>query len=174
MILFRHVDPRRPFLWEAADQAEARWHGSGEGPVQYLSETPDGAWAEFLRHEEIVDREDFAGIERALWAVELPDQEAATPSLPIEIMMGGRDTYAACQQEARSLRAAGADRLAVPCAALKPGTPSGWRTDGGLVPAEDRDERTWVFFGLLPRSVGWAAAATGRPRPDLLDRVNHL
>ena len=69
MIAFRHCDRRWPFLWESAVQPQARWHGEGEGPVQYLADTPDGAWAEFLRHEEITDEADLAGVSRALWAV---------------------------------------------------------------------------------------------------------
>ena len=64
MILFRHADPRFPFLWETASQPAGRWHAPGEGPVHYLADTPDGAWAEFLRHEEIRDPEDLAGIRR--------------------------------------------------------------------------------------------------------------
>ena len=66
MIAFRHCDRRWPFLWESAVQPQARWHGDGEGPVQYLADTPDGAWAEFLRHEEITDEADLAGVSRAL------------------------------------------------------------------------------------------------------------
>ena len=72
MIVFRHTDRRFVFLWEGPDQPAARWHGDGEGPVQYVVDTPDGAWAEFLRHEEIVTSEDVATIRRALWAVEVP------------------------------------------------------------------------------------------------------
>ena len=53
MIVYRHADTRLPFLWESSGQPAARWHADDEGPVQYFSETPDGAWAEFLRHEEI-------------------------------------------------------------------------------------------------------------------------
>jgi hypothetical protein len=53
MIVFRHADPSLPFLWEDVGQPPARWHGDGDGPVQYFTDTPDGAWAEFLRHEEI-------------------------------------------------------------------------------------------------------------------------
>ena len=72
MILFRQCDRRFPFLWEAANQPAARWHADGEGPAQYLADTPSGAWAEFLRHEGITNEADLAGVERALWAVEVP------------------------------------------------------------------------------------------------------
>ncbi|MDX6257843.1 MAG: hypothetical protein QOJ11_4177 [Frankiales bacterium] len=77
---FRHGDPRFPFVWESARQPEGRWHGSAEGPVQYLADTPDGAWAEFLRHEEIRDPGDLAGIRRRLWAVEFDRAAETEPS----------------------------------------------------------------------------------------------
>jgi hypothetical protein len=142
--------------------------------VQYLADTPDGAWAEFLRHEEIVDPDDLAGIERSLWAVEVPDADHGVPVLPAKVMLGGRDTYPRCQREARRLRRSGADRLVAPCAALVPATPSGWRTDGGLVQGEPLDERTWALFGRFPQVVAWVAGDSSRPRPDLLERVNHF
>ena len=72
MIVFRHTDPRFPFLQEAAGQPAARWHAPGEGPVHYFADTADGAWAEFLRHEEITDPADLAGIARAIWSIDLP------------------------------------------------------------------------------------------------------
>ena len=82
MIVFRHADPRLPFLWEDARQPPGRWHGGGEGPAHYFSDTPDGAWAELLRHEEIRDPADLATLRRAIWAVEIPDEEqAAAPGL---------------------------------------------------------------------------------------------
>ena len=58
MIVFRQTDHRYPFLWESAEQPPGRWHGAGEGPAHYCADTPDGAWAEFLRHEEIGDAAD--------------------------------------------------------------------------------------------------------------------
>src|SRR5262245_40501368 len=57
MILFRQVDARFPFLWEDARQPAGRWHAAGDGPAHYFADTPDGAWAEFLRHEEITEVE---------------------------------------------------------------------------------------------------------------------
>ena len=47
VIGYRHCDPRYPFLWEDDAQPAARWHGPQEGPVNYLADTPDGAWASF-------------------------------------------------------------------------------------------------------------------------------
>jgi hypothetical protein len=171
VITFRHGDPRFPFLWESAAQPPARWHGVGEGPVQYLAETPDGAWAEFLRHEEITDPDDLAGVARAIWAIDVPRLPRVTPKLREDVARGGPASYAACQAEARRLRKFGARGLSAPSAALRAGSPSGFRTDAGLVPAEPQPERTFVLFGLRPALVGWSACASGRPRADLLERV---
>ena len=171
---YRHADPRLPFLVEAAAQPAARWHGDGEGPVQYLSDTPNGAWAEFLRHEEITEPEDVATIRRAIWAVDLPDEVYAEPHVPDHALTGGPGSYAACQEEARRIRATGTTGIMAVSAALLPGEARGWQVDGGLERAPDRDGRNLVLFGRRPDVVGWAAAAEGQPRVDLLDAVRQL
>ena len=174
MIVYRHADARLPFLWESSAQPAARWHDDDDGPVQYFSETPDGAWAEFLRHEEITEPSDLEGVRRAMWAAEVPDETLATPSLPADIVTAGPSSYPACRDEARRLRAGGATGLSAPSAALLAKTPSGWRVDRGLRPGPVRDERTIALFGPRPDVVGWAACAAGRPRADLLDRVHRF
>lgn len=174
MICYRHADPRLPFLVESAAQPPARWHDVGEGPVQYLSDTPEGAWAEFLRHEEITDAEELSTVRRAMWAVEVPDEGHPAPDLPPEALTEGPETYAACREEARKLRGRGAHGIVAPSAGLLPGAARGWRVDGGLAPGPDRDGQTIVLFGRRPDLVGWAAAAEGRPRDDLLPVVRHL
>jgi hypothetical protein len=119
MIVYRHADPRFPFLWENAEQPAARWHCPGEGPVQYFSDTPDGAWAEFLRHEGITDESELVNVRRALWAVEVPDNLAlVSPRLARPMLTGGIETYEPGQKEARRLRATGAKVLRAPSAAL--------------------------------------------------------
>src|SRR6187401_1706816 len=105
MIGYRHVDPRYPFLWESAAQPAGRWHGRGEGPVNYFADTPDGAWAEFLRHEEISDPADLIGVRRSIWMIDLgrvrssPDTMDGT-RLSKGVLTGGLDSYPACQREA--------------------------------------------------------------------------
>ena len=175
MIAFRHADPSVPFLWEDASQPPARWHAEGDGPAHYLAETPDAAWAEFLRHEEIRDAADLAGVERTIWAVEVPETESfARPRLPGDTLVGERDSYPACQAEAARLRAAGAHGLRAPSAALHAGSASGWRVSGGLVPGRARSEHTIVLFGRRSDLVGWVVADAGRPRADLLPRVRYF
>ena len=174
MIGYRHVDPRFAFLWESADQPPARWHGAGEGPVQYLSSTPDAAWAEFLRHEEITDAADLAGISRALWAIDVAQPPRTRPHLAAATLTGDEASYDACRAEARRLRGRGADGLIAPSAAVDPRTGSGFRTDGGLRRARRLAESVIVLFGRRRGLVGWAACADGRPRADLLPRVRHF
>jgi hypothetical protein len=174
MIGFRQCDPRFPFLWEGSSQPAGRWHAEGEGPAHYFADTPDGAWAEFLRHEEITDPADFATIRRAIWAVDLGDASLFDPDLSPAIVEGSTpgSAYELCQSAARAARAAGHQRLEVPSVALRPGGARGRGVaDGGEMPP--RDGRVFVLYGD-PRELklqGWPAAAAGNPSPDLLARV---
>jgi len=174
MILFRHADPRFPFLWEDAAQPAARWHGKGEGPVHYLADTPDGAWAEFLRHEEIREPEELEGVRRALWAVQVADLEDVEPDLAEGILLGDPETYEQCQKEAARLLSLGLSGFRASSAALLPGGARGWIVNGGLQEGPDRRGEVWVLFGRRPDLVGWRAADEGRPHPDLLLRVRHF
>lgn len=174
MIVYRHCDPRFPFLWETSNQPTARWHVEGEGPVHYLADTPDGAWAEFLRHEGITDPVDLGGIQRALWAIELRRPPKAMLSLPMNILTGGLDTYPPCQQAARRLRRQGVKGFRTPSAALKTGGAGGWVVDKGLRAGPSKDGVVYVLFGTQPRLVGWMATEAGRPPAHLLGRVRHL
>lgn len=174
MIVFRNVDRRHPFLWESAEQPAGRWHETGEGPAHYFAETPDAAWAEFLRHEGITDPADLDGVSRALWAIELPDPPTAAPDLSEGVLTGGPSSYTTCRREGRRLRAEGAAGLVAPSAAVTAAAGSGFRTDRGLRRGPRRGERVFVLFGPRPELVGWAACASGRPRPDLLVRIRHF
>jgi hypothetical protein len=175
MIVYRHTDARFPFLWESADQPAARWHGSGEGPVQYFADTPDGAWAEFLRYEGITKESELVNVRRALWAIQAPDDlPAEAPRLSPQALTGGIETYEGCREEARRLRAKGASVLRAPSAALLPGEARGWRVEGGLRPGAARDGIVFAVFGPRPDLVGWTATFAGRPRADLLPRVRQL
>jgi hypothetical protein len=174
MTLFRHADARYPFLWESERQPPGRWHGEGEGPVHYLADTPDGAWAELLRHEEIRDPRELATIRRALWAVEVPEERPARPRLPVGLLTGDADSYGRCRKEARRLRAAGARVLVATSAALQPRAARGWKVQGGMHPARARDGKVYVLFGPRPDLVGWAAVMDGHPPENLLPRVRHF
>jgi hypothetical protein len=176
-LAFRHGDRRYPFLWETATQPAGRWHGVGDGPAQYLADTPDGAWAEFLRHEGITDPTDLAGVTRRIWAVELPaDIDSATPvTLRAGVAEGGLDTYPACRRHAARLRAAGATALRARSAALLHGTAAGQRVRGALVEATPAgDGVVWVLFGPQPALRGWAVVDEGAPTERVLRSVRPL
>jgi hypothetical protein len=173
---FRHGDPRFPFFWESDRQPEGRWHGSGEGPVQYLADTPDGAWAEFLRHEEITEAADLAGVRRRLWAIEFDRAAETERAVPVArpIATGGLASYPACQDAARRLRGSGATCLRAPSAALQPGAARGQLTRNLLREAADRDGLVWVLIGPRPAARGWAAVDAGAPTQRLLELVAHF
>jgi hypothetical protein len=176
MIWFRHADPRYPFLWESSEQPPARWHGEGEGPAHYLSDTPEGAWAEYLRHEEITELEDLPGIRRSIWAVEVPDREvAAAAAVPVApTIIGGVSSYRRCRQIARKLRRQGETALRAAAAALVAGGGHGWRVDGGVEAGPDRTAMTLVLYGRRPDLVGWSAAHIAQPDPHILPMVRAL
>jgi hypothetical protein len=65
--------------------------------VQYFADTPTGAWAELLRHEEITDLADLAGISTRLWAVRIGDAEMYEPKLPLAALISAPDEYEVCR-----------------------------------------------------------------------------
>lgn len=173
MIVFRHADPRFPFLREDSAQPEGRWNTPGQ-LTHYFTDTADGAWAEFLRHEEISDPEDLATVRRALWAVEISDPPLQQPDLAPETLTGGRESWLDCQREADRLRNGGAPGLTAPSAALHSGGAHGWRVDRGLQPGPAKDGIVLVLFGRRPDFVGWQTTAAGHPGEELLARVRHF
>lgn len=173
MNLYRHTDPNTPFLWEGDDQPAARWHAAGDGPVQYFATTADGAWAEFLRHEEIHDVNDLRGLRRrAMWIVEHDEPALAVPDLPDATLAGGLETYAACQREARRLRQMGASGLEAPSAAMEPGRARSYRVDDGPKVAFE-DTRVIVLFGARP-GLRAQLCAVGGPSPAIVRWVRPL
>ena len=93
-----------------------------------------------------------------MWAVEIGGAPNVGVYVPDATLSGGPSTYAACQEEARRLRASGITRLAAPSAALMPGA---------------RSCVVIAVFGLPTDMVGWLAADAARPAPVLIDRVRH-
>lgn len=170
---FRVCDRRWPFLWADDHQPLGRWHGAGEGPCHYLSNTAEAAWAEYLRHAGIRDGDELEDVERSVWAVHVVPP-LAEPHLPEKVVSGGKSSHRRCQAEARRLRVAGATGLRDPSAALLPPGASVYSVDAsgqhivGSVPAT-----TYAIFG---EAVGLQGlhVAEGRPDPTVLDRVRHL
>lgn len=174
---YRNVDSRYPPMWELSSQPAARWHAAGDGPVQYLADTPDGAWAEFLRHEEITDPADLAGVLRSLWAVEVPtahlDSAHDATGAPIDLL-GTLNSYPQCQAYARAVRDVGAETLVAPSAALHAGGARGQVVDGTLVEAKSMDGMVWVLFGVRSELRCWRVVERGAPDARVLSLVRPL
>ena len=150
-----------------------RWNTPGE-LTHYFCDTPDEAWAEFLRHEEIVDAEDLLTIRRGLWVVEIGDEPPARPELLPQTLAGGPVTWPDCQREASRLWSRGEAGMDGDFGC----TPSRWRPrlaggGEGSVPASPGMARCSRSSGPRPDLVGWAAVAAGRPGEELLSRVRH-
>ena len=171
---FRHADTRYPFLWEDSTQPAARWHDAGTGPAHYISDTSDGAWAEFLRHEEITDPAELDGIARSLWTVELPHNIDKAERVSMPAATGGLSSYPACQAHASARRGTGITMLAVPSAALVAGGARGQVTDRGLQEAPALDGRNWVLYGPCPTLRGWRVVEAGAPPTRVLGLVRPL
>ncbi|MHB8468996.1 MAG: RES domain-containing protein [Gaiellaceae bacterium] len=174
---FRQADARYAFLHESPLQEPGRWHGAGEGPAQYFADTPDGAWAEHIRHEQLRDPERIAASVRILWAVDI-DEEAETimrPRLHRLTLIGSTATYSACRAAARRLRRRGATALLAPSAALREGGARGQNTrDAKLVGATPREGRVLVLFGARPNLRAWACGAPTHATGRLLPLVRQL
>ena len=175
MTLYRQCDSRYAFLWASARQPPGRWHGAGAGPVQYLANTSDGAWAELLRHEEIHELEDLDGIARALWAVDVPELPEAHPEVDDATVRGDEHSYPACQQEARRLRERGHDGLVAPSAALRNAEATSWRAAGEVnVPGARYPATVVALFGPRPDLEAWLMVDGGAPPSHVLGRVRHF
>ena len=146
-------------------QPAARWHDEEDAPVTYVADSPDAAWAEFLRHDEITDPADLAGVARRMWAAEVPDEaidNAVRAALRVEILTGGPESYPSCRDHAAGLRQDGATALLALSGALLPGRGGGQSVDGGLVEAGPRDGQV-LCGGPWPDTRGWAVVDVGAP-----------
>lgn len=60
--------------------------------MHYLATTPTVAWAEWIRHQELVDPADLQGVAAGLWAVLIPahwsDQDLPAVQISMELVLG--------------------------------------------------------------------------------------
>ena len=177
---FRVCDRRYPFLWQSAGQQAGRWNRAGDQPVHYLGCTPTVAWAEWIRHQDIEDPDDLAGVAAALWAVLIPehwsDQDLLPVNLPMEqVLSSSPEAQNARMTLVEQLKAQGAQGLLAPSAALHQSDRAlpCIRVRDGSEHADDLPRAAalillWCTAELLP---GWCCVAEGRPEPELLPLV---
>lgn len=173
MNLYRTTHPYYPFIWDSDQQPPARWHEEGEGYVHYFATTPEGAWAEMLRHEEITDPDDLKGLsERAMWVVQLSEAPSDAPDLDEATLTGDQDTYGICRENARRIRARGSAGFITPTAALERGAAVQYTVSDGLQLAQVASSVV-VLFGPRPDLTA-QLAGTGRPPERLFEHVRHF
>jgi hypothetical protein len=166
---FRQTAQGVPVLWESSVQPAARWHTLGDGPLQYFASSPEGAWAEWLRHEEIKNPAELNDVTRVLWCAELGEAALAQPELSRKVLLGNEDVYPQCQAEAKRLQDAGEAGLEVVSAALTHTLEC--RTDNG-VKVETGEALVYVLFGAQPKLRASRVSEGGLP--DILGRVRHF
>jgi hypothetical protein len=154
-------------LWESSQQPAARWHALGDGPVQYFASSPEGAWAEWLRHEEIRNPDELNDVIRVLWAADLGEAALAKPDLPLKVLLG--NDYAPCQKEAKRLQDLGEAGLETLSAALT--YTLFYRTDNGTK-TEEGAALVYVLFASQPQLEASRASIGGIP--NILERVRHF
>jgi RES domain-containing protein len=71
LTVFRYTDYDVPF-WSRPNTRAGRWNVVGDEPTQYWSMTPDGAWAELIRANELRTEEELDLVRMPLWVCRLP------------------------------------------------------------------------------------------------------
>ncbi|MDO9408164.1 RES family NAD+ phosphorylase [Patulibacter sp.] len=169
LIAFRQTDYDMPF-WARDNSFAARWNAAGDPPTQYWSLHPDGAWAEHLRQEEVVDEATAALVRRTIWTCRVPRGTFVDLRDPATCATHGIDAAALtapdwgpCQALAARLRADGCPGVLSPCAALDGHTNL---TIFGAKRAID-----WQRRPALRSQVPAAVVAVGSPPVGLVRRV---
>jgi hypothetical protein len=71
---------------------------AGRRTCAVFSDSPDGAWAEFLRHEGIAQESELANVRRAPWAIEMPDDLAVESPHLVKVLTGEAGTSQKCRR----------------------------------------------------------------------------
>lgn len=169
LIAFRQTDHDVPF-WARNNGFDARWNVAGDEPTQYWSLHPDGAWAEYLRQEEVFDDEAASNVRRAVWTCRIPrgslldlrDRDACD-RLGIDPDVLTAPDWSGCQTVAARLRHEGCPGILTPSAALD------GHTDLTIFGA--RRAIDWQRRPVLRSTVPAAVVAVGRPPDGLAGRV---
>lgn len=170
-IFFRYSSYDVPF-WVRSNTTDERWHSAGDGSTQYLSATPDGAWAELIRNENLRSEADLGLVAMPLWQVQIEQAQVADYGDFETAERAGFDPEAlihddqtACRIEGRRLREAGFAGVLYPSAAL-PG-------EQNLALFGPRILLPWGAARRLASGVPGMRLTVGAPPAELLPRVRH-
>lgn len=169
---FRYSSYDVPF-WARPNTTSERWHHAREGATQYLSATPDGAWAELIRNENLRSEPDLRLVQMPLWRArveqggladyrdfETAEQAGFDPEALID------DDQSKCREEGARLRAAGFAGILYPSAAL-PG-------EMNLALFGPKILLPWGASRRLASGIPANEVTVGAPPRELLPRVRHV
>jgi RES domain-containing protein len=169
--LFRYTDYDVPF-WSRQNSRPGRWHRRGDSPTQYWSMTPEAAWAELLRAENLRSEAELDFVRMPMWACRVPmmgllnltDIDVQEAQGITESELAG-DDWSPCQTLSGKIRNTGTGVIA-PCAAL----------DGhaNVTIFGARRAIDWRDRLALARTVPATIVAVGRPPVGLVERVRRL
>ena len=166
---FRWSDYDSPF-WAVPNTYGGRWHHRGDGPTQYLSASPNGAWAEKARYEGLQTEDDLSLIRTSVWIARVHVEaivdyssfgKAEAAGFSGEALID--DDHARCRDEGARLRELGYHGVVAPSAAL-PGVQN-------LTLFGPRVRTSWLREPTLSSSIPACIVAVGGPAPGLASEV---
>lgn len=165
---FRWTTYDVPF-WARENSRPGRWHQVGHPPTQYWSLTPEAAWAELIRHENLNEEDELDLVRMPFWVcrvpktslVDLHDPELRERyGLTVENLTD--DAWEACQT-ARDALEGDARGVLAPSAALP--------EHANLTLFGARRAINWTRQPVLASTIPATLSAIGRPPEGLLSRV---
>jgi RES domain len=167
--LYRYSNYDTP-LWVRSNTRPGRWHAPGDGPTQYLSFTPIGAWADLMRNENLRTEGELLTVHMPLWQVRIDQSNIVDYSDFERAEAAGfraaaliDDDQERCRAEGKRLRDAGFAGVWAPSAAL-PGEHS-------LTIFGARVSIDWTATPTLSSAVPAEMVTQGSPPAELLRRV---
>lgn len=167
-IAFRYASYDVPF-WARPNSLPGRWHRAGDGPTQYWALTPDAAWAELVRHEQLTTPDDLALVDIPFWVCRTPLSLVVDLRDPNEQTRFGLDeaaltsrSWSRCQEAGREIRKTHRGVLA-PSAVLE--------GHANLTLFGPRRMIDWMTESRLASTVPAALLAIGRPPDEILGKV---
>jgi hypothetical protein len=168
-VAFRYADYDTP-VWSRPNTRDGHWHVAHTEPTQYFSLSPDGSWADRIRHENLRTETEVAFIRMPLWVARINEQKIADYSTFEKAEAAGfppdalvDDNWERCQGEAQRLRDLGFRGVLSPAAALPGGT--AFTLFGGRYAVAWEEERGLV--SAIPAKV----VTVGAPPGGLVERV---
>lgn len=170
-VAYRWTDYDTP-LWSRPNSTAQRWNRTREAPTQYLSLSPEGAWAELIRTEDLTSVAQVRLVSMPLWALHVREthvadyatfEKAEAAGFPSDALVN--EDHERCRAEGTRLREHGFRGVLAPSAAL-PGAVNLTLFGARLAVEWDCEEDRRLAAFLPVRQL-----AVGHPPDDLLPRV---